>query len=95
MAKPRRENLHDKFFRETFAQPALLTDFLRNYLPPTLAEALDWRQPVEVRNDTFVDEELREHFSDLLCRVNLKEGAALFVYVLIEHKSRPAPWVAL
>jgi predicted transposase/invertase (TIGR01784 family) len=94
MAKPRGENLHDKFFRETFAEPAMMTEFLRHYLPPDFAALLDW-QRLEVRKDTFVDEELSEHFSDLLCQVGIKGGKAVFVYILVEHKSRPAPWVAL
>ncbi len=94
MAKPRCENLHDKFFRETFAEPAMMTEFLRHYLPPEFAAMLDW-QRLEVRKDTFVDEELSEHFSDLLCQVGIKGGKVVFVYILVEHKSSPAPWVAL
>lgn len=94
MAKPRGENLHDKFFRETFAEPSMMTEFLRNYLPPEFAAMLDW-QRLEVSKDTFVDEDLSEHFSDLLCQIGLKDGKAVFVYILVEHKSSPAPWVAL
>ncbi len=94
MAKPRRENLHDKFFRETFAEPSMMAEFLRHYLPPEFTAVLDW-QRLEVSKDTFVDEELSAHFSDLLCQIGLKSGKAVFVYILIEHKSSPAPWVAL
>ncbi|NOT58864.1 MAG: Rpn family recombination-promoting nuclease/putative transposase [Acidobacteria bacterium] len=94
MAKRRGENIHDKFFRETFSDPTLMTEFLRHYLPPEFAEVLDW-QRLEISKDRFVDEELSEHFSDLLCKVGVKGGSSVFVYILIEHKSSPAPWVAL
>ena len=94
MAKTRGENLHDKFFRETFAEPSMMTEFLRNYLPSEFAAMLDW-QRLEISKDTFVDEDLSEHFSDLLCQIGIKGGQAVFVYVLVEHKSSPAPWVAL
>lgn len=94
MAKQRGENLHDKFFRETFGEPRMAAEFLRHYLPPDLAAALDLNQ-LEVLKESFVDEELQEHFSDLLCRAPLRTGSAVFIYILIEHKSGPAPWVAL
>jgi predicted transposase YdaD len=44
--------------------------------------------PVQVPG-SFVDEELREHHSDLLFRIRLKAGSAAFAYVLMEHKSSP------
>ena len=90
MAKQRGENIHDKFFRETFAEPVMAAEFLRHYLPPDLAAALDLDR-LEVLKESFVDEEFKEHFSDLLCRVPLKTGSAVFIYILIEHKSSPAP----
>jgi len=38
---------------------------------------------------SFVDEELRQHHSDLIFRVQLKAGRGAFAYVLMEHKSSP------
>ena len=86
--------LHDQFFRENFSRPERLAEFLSLYLPPQLAERLDLTT-VEILNDSFVDEELKKHQSDLLCRVFFKDGSSIFVYVLIEHKSHPVWWVAL
>jgi predicted transposase/invertase (TIGR01784 family) len=37
--------------------------------------------------DSFVDDTLQEHFSDLLCEVDLQDRGKAFVYVLFEHKS--------
>ena len=45
---------------------------------------------VEMVNTSFIDEDLKEHLSDLLYRVKLvhQEGDVL-IYILLEHKSRP------
>jgi predicted transposase/invertase (TIGR01784 family) len=45
----------------------------------------------EVISGSFVDEELRQHHSDVLFRVQLKSGSDAFAYVLVEHKSVPDP----
>ncbi len=44
--------------------------------------------------DSFVDEELRSHFSDLLYTVQHRKGD-LHLYLLFEHKSSPDPWISL
>jgi predicted transposase YdaD len=41
-----------------------------------------------------VDEELRQHHSDLLFRVRLR-GSEAFAYLLLEHKSSPDPGARL
>src|SRR5262249_55823325 len=43
----------------------------------------------ELLSGSFVDDELRQHQSDLLFRVHLKSGDAALAYVLLEHKSSP------
>ena len=40
----------------------------------------------ELVKDSFVDAELHEHFSDLLCEVSLRAGGGAYVYVLFEHE---------
>jgi predicted transposase/invertase (TIGR01784 family) len=44
--------------------------------------------------DTFIDDDLQEHFSDLLYRVRLYDQRDAYVYILLEHKSYPDPLVA-
>ncbi|MBI3651408.1 MAG: Rpn family recombination-promoting nuclease/putative transposase, partial [Acidobacteria bacterium] len=63
------------------------------YLPAEIVAALDLRK-VELVKDSFVDEELAEHLSDLIYRVGLKGGGKTFVYVLFEHKSVAEEYVA-
>jgi len=86
-------NPHDRFFKEALSRPAATRDFLQYYLPPVIAELLDVSS-AELVKDSFVDGELREHFSDLLCEVGLRGGGGAYVYVLFEHKSSPEPLIA-
>ncbi len=92
-------NPHDHFFREAFSRQEITRDFLIHYLPPEVRSHLDLGVLQTVK-DSFVDEELRDHFTDLLYRTRLRdestggEGDEAYVYLLFEHKSYPEPWVA-
>jgi len=88
------QNPHDQFFKETLAQPGATVDFLRHYLPARIVRLIE-PETADRIEDSFVDEELKEHFSDLLFRVKLKNKSSAFIYVLLEHKSSPDRWVAL
>jgi hypothetical protein len=79
---------HDKFFRELFSRPEVLRDFLQNYLPENIVALID-TDSAELTKDSFVDAELRDHYSDILCTVSLKSGKSAYVYTLLEHKSYP------
>ena len=57
-------------------------------LPKQVVECLS-DEPPEPMPDSFVEEELREHFSDRLFRVKTVNGKTAFIYVLMEHKSTP------
>jgi predicted transposase/invertase (TIGR01784 family) len=88
-------NPHDHFFRQVFGEKEIAGEFLRLYLSPSMAVLLD-TETVELVNTSFIDEDLKEHLSDLLYRVKLRhqEGDVL-IYILLEHKSRPDKWVSL
>jgi predicted transposase/invertase (TIGR01784 family) len=87
-------NPHDRFFRETFSRPEVARDFITEYLPSEVVDVLNL-ESFELDKDSFVDEELREHFSDLLYRVRQLNGDEANVYLLLEHKSSPETLVAL
>lgn len=91
MAAP--TNPHDHFFKDLMTRPGVAAIFLANYLPPEVVATLDVSRP-ELIKDSFVDEQLREHRSDLLFRVKRLDGAAAYVYILFEHKSAPDEMVA-
>ncbi len=65
-------NPHDKFFKEVFSRPEVASDFLQNYLPKEIAKLID-PQTITTSKDSFTDQYLQEHFSDLLFEVQLKD----------------------
>jgi predicted transposase/invertase (TIGR01784 family) len=87
-------NIHDAFFKQALSDPMLADTFLREHLPPEVA-ALLGPEPPEPMPGSFVDEELRQHHSDLLFRVRLTDSGGAFAYVLIEHKSSRDPGARL
>ena len=84
---------HDKFIRDLMSRKPVVQDFLRYYLDQELVNLLDL-STLEIKKDTFVDEELVEHFSDILYQLKFRNGQKTQVYVfpkgtraVIEHKS--------
>ncbi|MBK8046896.1 MAG: Rpn family recombination-promoting nuclease/putative transposase [Anaerolineales bacterium] len=88
------KNPHDSFFKAVFARPELTGEFLQQFLPPAVIAELDL-STLALRKDSFIDEEFRQQFADLLYAVQLTDQSQAFVYVLFEHKSYPQPLMAL
>jgi predicted transposase/invertase (TIGR01784 family) len=86
-------NPHDLFFRKTFSRIEIAHNFIENYLPAEVVAAVDL-ETLKLQKDSFIDEELQEHFSDLLYQVQLRDGSEANVYFLLEHKSSPDVLVA-
>lgn len=80
-------NVHDRFFKEELSRPEAATDLLRYYLPSAVTALFDLTVPPTVMKDSYVDQDLETHFSDLLYRVALKNGDTAYVYTLFDHKS--------
>ncbi|MFZ4700595.1 MAG: Rpn family recombination-promoting nuclease/putative transposase, partial [Candidatus Methylumidiphilus sp.] len=87
-------NPHDHFFKAVFSRTEVAEDFLRHHLPVGIA-ALIKPGSLEISKDSFIDPELKEHYSDLLYSVQMTTGQPGHVYLLFEHKSRPQPLIAL
>ena len=79
-------NPHDRFFKEIFTRKEVITDFLRYYLPADIVEQLELSS-LHYQKDSFVDKYLKEYYSDLLFKLNLKDGDPAYLYILLEHKS--------
>ncbi|WP_245721978.1 Rpn family recombination-promoting nuclease/putative transposase [Nocardia crassostreae] len=82
-------NPHDAFFRKMLSHAPDAASEIRAALPNTLAQHIDWDM-LELRPCTYVSQHLQSRVSDLLFRTRL-HGRDAFVYVLIEHQSRPDP----
>jgi predicted transposase/invertase (TIGR01784 family) len=78
-------NPHDKFFRSWFSRPENLIPFLQTALPAEVFGQLD-TTTLDISDGTFIDEEHREHFSDLSATVQV-QGLESRLYILVEHKS--------
>ncbi|PNR96616.1 Rpn family recombination-promoting nuclease/putative transposase [Petrotoga sp. 9PWA.NaAc.5.4] len=78
-------NPHDAFFKRNFGDIEIAKDFLKNYLPKNVAQAIDLEH-IEKENGSYVDEEFQNVQSDLLwkTKINNNEG---YIYILFEHKS--------
>ncbi len=86
------QNPHDKFFKKTFGDVAVAKDFLNNYLPQKIMGIIDI-ETLEPQKDSYIDEELKEGFSDLLFRANINKREG-YLYLLFEHKSYPSRDIA-
>lgn len=85
-------NSHDAFVKQYLGIPQAAADFLRNHLPPAVVHQLDLTQ-LQLVKDSFVDEQLRSHFSDLIYRTVTTTETPIAIALLLEHKSYPDEWV--
>jgi Putative transposase, YhgA-like len=87
-------NAEDKLFKATFSRPIFARELLLRCASPAILQALrlDF---LELSNASYVDDELSEHFADLVftCRTHGEEEAK--VSFLLEHKSYVPPYPPL
>lgn len=81
------KNPHDALFKKVFGNPAVAAQFFQGVLPPALAKEIDW-QGLELKRESFIDEEFHPSASDLLFSTHIGEESAL-LYCLFEHQSTP------
>ena len=78
-------NKHDATFKEVFSQKRIARDFIENSLPEEALAIIDM-ESLELVKDTFINEGLKENFSDLIYRVKINNRDA-YITILLEHKS--------
>ncbi|MCB1158575.1 MAG: Rpn family recombination-promoting nuclease/putative transposase [Leptospiraceae bacterium] len=88
------ENIHDKLFKATMSDRENALDFFRSYLPAELLENLDLNS-LNLEKGSFIDDSLKEGFSDTLYRVGLKSGEEAYLYILFDHKSKADRYTGL
>ncbi len=76
---------HDSYFKNFFDQDEQAKSFLENYLPKSLSQLIDLSS-LEILKDSFVDQKLKDLYSDMLCKVNIMTKPA-YIYILLDHKS--------
>ncbi len=82
---------HNNFFQYAFSHPAASRNLIELHLPADLVQILDL-DSLELQKDSFVDDELRDSYSDMLYSIRLlgQDGEPIEgqVYLLLEHKSQ-------
>lgn len=78
---------HDLAFRLFLADPATAKDFMQLHLPPELQAVCDF-DTMTLESGSFVEEQLRPYFSDVLYSLKTSAGDG-YLHVLIEHQSSP------
>ena len=84
---------HDKFFHAVFSDEENARDLLRNALPNKILRLVEL-SPLQISRESYVDEDLTMHQSDLLIRTRYRDRP-VFVYFLVEHKSYSSRWTIL
>lgn len=79
------EKPHDKFFKETFSRPDVLTDFMQVFLPSEIVQKLHFDSLVR-KSDSYLDAQLSEYFVDLFFSIDYG-SQPVQIALLLEHKS--------
>lgn len=79
---------HDATFRQFLTQPEIARDFMELHLPAELRAVCDLGT-LKLESGSFVEDDLRQYFSDVLYSLKTAQGDDGYVHVLIEHQSSP------
>lgn len=79
---------HDATFRQFLTQPEVARDFMELHLPAKLRAICDLNT-LKLESGSFVEDNLRQYFSDVLYSLKTTAGDDGYVHVLIEHQSTP------
>lgn len=87
------KNVHGKFFREAFSNPAVAIDLFKHRLPPKVFKTIDLKT-LQLTNKSFVSEAYSDKHSDLIfkAKINNNDG---YVYQLLEHQSTKDDYMAI
>lgn len=78
---------HDALFRQFLTQPDIARDFMAIHLTEPLRALCDL-STLKLESGSFVEDDLRQYFSDVLYSLKTASGEG-YIHVLIEHQSGP------
>ena len=79
---------HDLIFKQFLTNPETARDFMQLHLPAELQVVCDFTT-LKLESGSFVEDNLRPYFSDVLYSLSTKTGDDSYIHVLIEHQSTP------
>src|SRR5208337_2490321 len=87
-------NPHDRLFKEVFSDAENAADFINGVFPVYIKSRLDLSS-LTLDNNSYIDEELAEYFSDMVYSCIYNGNMRIKVTILFEHKSYPARYPML
>ena len=87
-------NPHDIFFKSIFREKENVIDHLSFTLPKELLHKIDLKA-MELDNNSYLDDELKEYFSDIVYKTHYKKEHKIRVCFLYEHKSYQPEYIHL
>lgn len=87
MKKSSTSTPHDALFKTFLKYPETARDFIEIHLPSRLRTLCDLTT-LELKPASFIEENLRAYYSDVLWSMKTSEGDG-YIYVVIEHQSSP------
>jgi predicted transposase/invertase (TIGR01784 family) len=93
-----RRAAHDLFFKKSFSEREVISEFIRLYLPKEIGEHADLKK-LKLRDTSSIDDGQKESRADLLYEIEVdvskEEKKKALIYLLFEHKSSPDRKVSL
>ncbi|EDW4369033.1 Rpn family recombination-promoting nuclease/putative transposase [Salmonella enterica subsp. diarizonae] len=78
---------HDATFRQFLTRPEIAREFMALHLPAELRAICDL-STLKLESGSFVEDDLRQYFSDVLYSLKTTDGDG-YIHVLLEHQSSP------
>ncbi|HFV9933085.1 TPA: Rpn family recombination-promoting nuclease/putative transposase [Salmonella enterica subsp. enterica serovar Bovismorbificans] len=78
---------HDATFRQFLTRPEIAREFMAIHLPAELRAICDL-STLKLESGSFVEDDLRQYFSDVLYSLKTTDGDG-YIHVLLEHQSSP------
>ncbi|WP_017442821.1 Rpn family recombination-promoting nuclease/putative transposase [Rickettsia gravesii] len=85
---------HDALVKKILTQKIAAQEFLDYYLPTEFKDLINLKE-ITVEKESFVEDDLKRKYSDIIYSVRTKDNEEAFVYVLIEAQSTCDYWMAL
>jgi predicted transposase/invertase (TIGR01784 family) len=85
---------HDGLFKKIMINQIAAQNFLEYYLPADFKAMLDL-STIKVEKESYVEESLRQQFSDIVYSIQTKDRQTAYAYILLDHQSTIDHWIGL
>ena len=83
---------HDGLFKSFLSDLSVAKDFFSIHLPENIRARCDF-STLSIQSPAFVEEDLRQHFADILYSVKINDRPG-YIFCLVEHETQPSPLTA-